>query len=81
MQADGISGNGLVQGPRHAGEPAGPKAVGDMEPRHGQLCGAKASPSKESWLPHTTGPPPRLAQAPWLLPATSRLPGLALHTP
>lgn len=57
VQADGNSGDRLAQGPRHAGVPAGPKAVGDMEPSCGQPRGAKASASKESWLPHTTGPP------------------------
>lgn len=48
---------GLAQGPRHAGVPAGPKAVGDMELSRGQTREAKSSPSKQGWLPHTAGPP------------------------
>lgn len=78
VQADGNSEDGLAQGPRQAGVPAGPKAVGDMEPSHGQLCGVKASPGEENWLPHTTGPPTKAC--PGSLVAASHLKALRLGT-
>lgn len=78
VQSDGNSGNGLARWPRHTAVPAGPKAVGDTEPSHGQLCGAKASPCKESWLPHTTGPATKDCPRP--LVAASHLKALRLGT-
>lgn len=70
---------GMAQGPRQAGVPARPKAVGAMELSRGQPWGAKASPSKEGWLPHTTGPPTKAC--PGLLVAASYSKALRLGQP